>query len=126
LAGILIARIPDAECQNTPAKSKKVKNTRYSGSYNLITQKLKLMSEFNSTDDYSPQVFSHWWLYLLFGLNLIFLSILIIIFPALLSLLVASFLMADGVILLVIAFNIWRLKRKWEKEHPGRRTVVVS
>ena len=72
------------------------------------------------------QFFSPWWLYLLFGLNLIFLSVLIILFPALLSLIVSAFLMMDGVMLLVLAFAVLRINKKAEKYKSGKEKIVID
>jgi len=71
------------------------------------------------------QFFSPWWLYLLFGLNLIFLSVLIILFPDLLSLIVSAFLMMDGVLLLWIAIALYRKKKKAKKYKPCKEQIVI-
>ena len=83
------------------------------------------MSEIILTNDVAKNVFSPWWVYLLFGLNLIFLSIFIILFPALLWLLVSTFMMADGLVLLVLAFIVWRAKKKGEKHASGKQGVSI-
>jgi len=84
------------------------------------------MSDNIFTDDPARQFFSPWWFYLLFGLNLIFLSILIIFFPALLSLIVATFMMMDGLLLLGLAFTVLKIKRKSGKHQPGQGATIVS
>ena len=72
------------------------------------------------------QFFSPWWLYLLFGLNLILLSVLIILFPDLLSLIVSAFLMMDGVMLLVLSFTVLRINKKAENHKSGKEEIIIN
>jgi uncharacterized membrane protein len=78
------------------------------------------------SDHYNWQASSFWWLYLVFGANLILLSILIILFPPLVAFLIAGFLLADGVILLAIAFNLWRVKKKYMPTTKKQHTIQVE
>jgi len=70
--------------------------------------------------------FSPWWLYLVFGINLFFLSVLIILFPDLLSLIVSAFLIMDGVMLLVLAFTVLRINKKAEKHKSGKEEIIIN
>jgi len=71
------------------------------------------------------QLFSPWWFYLLLGLNLILLSALIVFFPALLWLIVSSFMMMDGLLLLWLAIAVYRTKKKPQKYKPGKEQVII-
>ena len=73
-------------------------------------------------DSYTRQIVSPWWLYLLLGLNLILLAILIMIFPELLAYLVAAFLLIDGLLFLVIGWQVRRLARLYK----GWRDELLS
>jgi uncharacterized membrane protein HdeD (DUF308 family) len=84
------------------------------------------MSDIIFTQGPLKQFFSPWWLYLLFGLNLIFLSVLIILFPDLLSLIVSAFLMMDGVMLLVLAFAVLQINKKAEKHKSGKEEFIQN
>jgi len=71
-------------------------------------------------DDLTRHLFSPWWMYLFLGLNFILLAVLIFIFPEFLAWLVAAFLLANGMIFLGIAWNVWRLRpryHRWKKKH---------
>ena len=81
-------------------------------------------------DSYTEQIASSWWLYLLLGLNLILLAVLIILFPALVAYLVAAFLLFDGVLFLVIGWQLRRLSRlysRWREElwTPERESTAA-
>jgi len=52
-----------------------------------------------------------WWLYVLHGLGLILLSIAVVIFPELLAILAASFFVAVGSVLLMLAWRVRRVKQ---------------
>ncbi len=63
---------------------------------------------------------SSWWLYFILGLDFVLLGILVFAFPQLLTWLIASFLLANGLIFLGLAWSIWRLRisyRKRKKKH---------
>lgn len=71
-------------------------------------------------DEFARHLFSPWWMYLLLGLNFILLAILIMIFPELLSWLVAIFLLINGIIFVGIALSTWRIRTQysgWKKKH---------
>ncbi len=55
-----------------------------------------------------------WWFYLLQGLGLILLGIAIVVFPELLAILAASFFIAVGVSVLMLAWRVRRVKRGYE------------
>lgn len=55
-----------------------------------------------------------WWFYLLQGLGLILLGIAIVVFPELLAILAASFFIAVGVSVLMLAWRVGRVKRGYE------------
>jgi hypothetical protein len=84
------------------------------------------MSDIIFAQEPVKQFFSPWWLYLLFGLNLIFLSIMIILFPDLLSLIVAAFLIMDGVMLLVLAITVLLITKKAEKHKSGKEEIIID
>jgi len=84
------------------------------------------MSDIIFAQEPVKQFFSPWWLYLLFGLNFIFLSILIILFPALLLLIVSAFLMIDGVMLLVLAFTVLQINKKAKKHKSGKEEIIIN
>lgn len=64
-------------------------------------------------DNYTEEIISPWWLYLLLGLNLILLALLIVMFPPLVAYLIAGFLLFDGAVFLLIAYRLWRLKKRY-------------
>jgi hypothetical protein len=69
-------------------------------------------------DNYTNEIISPWWVYLLLGVNLILLAALIIMFPELVAYLVAGFLIFDGVLFLWIAYRMRKFKRlyrEWRK-----------
>ena len=66
-------------------------------------------------DSYTDEISSPWWLFLLLGLNLILLAVLIILFPPLVAYLVSGFLIFDGVVFLVIAYRLWKFKRRYRQ-----------
>ena len=71
-------------------------------------------------DDFIRYLFSSWWMYLFLGLDFILLGILILLFPQLLAWLVAIFLLLNGVVLLGIAWSVWRIRHqygKWKKKY---------
>lgn len=55
-----------------------------------------------------------WWFYLLQGIGLILLGIAIVVFPELLAILAASFFMAIGSILLLLARRVRRVSGRYE------------
>jgi uncharacterized membrane protein HdeD (DUF308 family) len=55
-----------------------------------------------------------WWFYLLQGIGLVLLGIAVVIFPELLAILAASFFIAVGIVLLMLAWRIRRVKRGYE------------
>jgi uncharacterized membrane protein HdeD (DUF308 family) len=55
-----------------------------------------------------------WWLYLLQGIGLILLGIAVVLLPELLTILAASFLIAVGSVLLLLAWRVRRVKRGYE------------
>jgi uncharacterized membrane protein HdeD (DUF308 family) len=66
-------------------------------------------------DNYTREIISPWWLYLLLGANLILLAALIILFPPLAAYLIAGFLLFDGVLFLLIAYRLWQFKRRYRQ-----------
>ena len=66
-------------------------------------------------DSYTSEVSSTWWLYLLEGISLILLGILIIFMPELLIGLAAGFLCLVGVLSIVLALRVRRLRRRYEQ-----------
>ena len=55
-----------------------------------------------------------WWMFLLMGFNFILLAILIMIYPELLTFLVAGFLLFNGLLMVVLAFRYKSLKKKYK------------
>ncbi len=55
-----------------------------------------------------------WWFYLLQGIGLILLGIAVVIFPQLLAILAASCFIAVGSDLLVLAWRVQQVKRRYE------------
>ena len=66
-------------------------------------------------DNYTNEIISPWWLYLLLGLNLVLLAVLLIVFPPLVAYLIASFLLFDGAIFILIGFRLWRFKKRYQQ-----------
>ncbi len=66
-------------------------------------------------DNYTNEIISPWWLYLLVGLNLVMLGVLIILFPPLIAYLIAGFLIFDGIVFLLIAYRLRQFKRRYEQ-----------
>ncbi|HWP42905.1 MAG TPA: hypothetical protein VNO14_06710 [Blastocatellia bacterium] len=66
-------------------------------------------------DNYTSEIVSAWWLYLLLGLNLILLAVLILLFPPLVAYLIAAFLIFDGAVFLLIAYRLWQFKRHYRE-----------
>jgi hypothetical protein len=66
-------------------------------------------------DNYTNEIISPWWVYLLLGVNLILLAALIIMFPELVAYLVAGFLIFDGVLFLWIAYRMRKFKRLYRE-----------
>lgn len=64
-------------------------------------------------DHYTAEIVSPWWLYVLVGLNLVLLAVLIMLFPPLVVYLVASFLLFDGAVFLLIGFRLRRFKKRY-------------
>jgi len=70
-------------------------------------------------DNYTDHVAAGSWLYALLGASLIVLALLIFAFPALLAYLIASFLLFDGIIFMVIGWRLHSLRRlysRWRDE----------
>jgi hypothetical protein len=65
--------------------------------------------------NYTNEIISPWWVYLLLGVNLILLAALIVMFPELVAYLVAGFLIFDGVLFLWIAYRMWKFKRLYRE-----------
>jgi len=84
------------------------------------------MADIILAQEHVKRLFPPWWLYLLFGLNLIFLSVLIILFPALLSLIVSAFLMMDGIALLVMSLAVLHKDKKSEKRRAIRGKILID
>ncbi len=55
-----------------------------------------------------------WWFHLLQGIGLILLGIAIVIFPELLAILAASFFIAVGISVLMLAWRVRRVQRGYE------------
>ena len=66
-------------------------------------------------DNYTEEIISPWWLYLLLGLNLVLLALLIVMFPPLVAYLIAGFLLFDGAVFLLIAYRLWRFKKRCQQ-----------
>lgn len=66
-------------------------------------------------DNLAKHFFSPWWMYLLLGLNFVLIAALIFIFPELLAYLIAFFLLLNGLLLIVLAFQVRRLKKSYEQ-----------
>lgn len=60
-----------------------------------------------------------WWFYVVQGLGLILLGIAVVIFPELLAILAASFFIAVGSVLLILAWRVRRVKQGYAtfKQH---------
>jgi hypothetical protein len=72
-----------------------------------------------SDDIFTREIVSPGWLYLLPGLSLILLAVLIMLMPELLAYLVAAFLLFDGLLFLVIGWQLRRFARhygRWREE----------
>jgi uncharacterized membrane protein HdeD (DUF308 family) len=54
-----------------------------------------------------------WWMYLMWGLLLIAWGIAILIWPELLTALVAALFMTAGIMVLVLGWRAWSLKRRY-------------
>jgi uncharacterized membrane protein HdeD (DUF308 family) len=65
-------------------------------------------------DSYTREISSTWWLFLLEGLLLIGLGILVALMPTLLVALVAAVFIVLGAMMLVTAFRVRRLRRRYE------------
>jgi uncharacterized membrane protein HdeD (DUF308 family) len=65
-------------------------------------------------DSYTREISSTWWLFLLEGLLLIGLGILVALMPTLLVGLVAAVFIVLGAMMLVTAFRVRRLRRRYE------------
>jgi uncharacterized membrane protein HdeD (DUF308 family) len=65
-------------------------------------------------DSYTREISSTWWLCLLEGLLLIGLGILVALMPTLLVALVAAVFIVLGAMMLVTAFRVRRLRRRYE------------
>lgn len=69
---------------------------------------------------YGHNFSSPWWFYLLMGINLILFAVLIIVFPELIALLVASVIMLLGALLVAAAIRMRKSQRKgrnWEQRY---------
>ncbi len=70
--------------------------------------------ELRLLDYVTKELSALWWLYLLQGIGLVLLGIAVVIFPELLAILAASFFIAVGIVLLMLAWRIRRVKRGYE------------
>lgn len=78
-----------------------------------------MFREIRFYDRYTREIASPGWLYLLLGLSLILLAVLILLMPELLAYLVAAFLLFDGVLFLIIGWQLRRFARlynRWREE----------
>jgi cytochrome c biogenesis protein CcdA len=79
-----------------------------------------MFREIRFYDDYTAAVASPWWIFALLGVDFVLLGKLIVIFPQLLAWLVAGCLIFNGLLLLGVAWQLWRFKknyRKWRDVH---------
>ena len=76
-------------------------------------------------DHWTGKWLSSWWMFAILGIDFILLGILIIVFPELLAYLVAGFLLFNGLIFLMLAINIWRLRKSF-RNYNGHRTIPVD
>ena len=65
-------------------------------------------------DSYTREISSTWWLFLLEGLCLIGFGILVALMPTILVALVSAVLIVLGAMMLVTAFRVRRLRRRYE------------
>ena len=65
-------------------------------------------------DYFTKELSALWLFYLLQGLSLILLGIAVVIFPELLAILVASVFIAIGILLLMLALRVRRVKRGYD------------
>lgn len=78
-----------------------------------------MFREIRFYDSYTREIASPGWLYMLLGLSLILLAVLIMLMPELLAYLVAAFLLFDGLLFLVIGWQLRRFARlysRWREE----------
>jgi hypothetical protein len=79
-----------------------------------------MFREIRFYDDYTAAVASPWWIFVLLGVDFVLLGVLIVIFAQLLVWLVAGCLIFNGLLLLGVAWQLWRFKqnyRKWREVH---------
>ena len=74
-----------------------------------------MFREIRFYDDYTSAVASPWWIFALLCADFVLLSVLIFIFPQLLAWLVAGFLLVNGLVLLGVAWKLWRFKKLYGK-----------
>ena len=65
-------------------------------------------------DSYTREISSTWWLFLLEGLCLIGFGILVALMPTILVALVSAVFIVLGAMMLVTAFRVRRLRRRYE------------
>lgn len=65
-------------------------------------------------DYLTKELLALWFFYLLQGLGLILLGIAVVIFPELLAILAASVFIAIGILLLMLAWRVRRVKRGYD------------
>jgi uncharacterized membrane protein HdeD (DUF308 family) len=74
----------------------------------------KWLLEIGYMDNFAHELSSVWWMYLLQGLSLIALGVLVFINPDILTALAAAFFIWVGLVLLMLAFRVWRFKHRYD------------
>lgn len=74
-----------------------------------------MFRELRFYDSYTREIASPAWLYLLVGFSLILLAVLIMVMPELLAYLVAAFLLFDGLLFVVIGWQLRRFARRYDR-----------
>jgi uncharacterized membrane protein HdeD (DUF308 family) len=74
-----------------------------------------MFREIRFYDSYTREIASPGWLYMLLGVSLILLAVLIMLMPELLAYLVAAFLLFDGLLFLVIGWQLRRFARRYNR-----------
>lgn len=92
---------------------------RNDSSAEVRTREAIMFREIRFYDSYTRELASPGWLYLVLGASLVVLAVLIILMPELLAYLVAAFLFFDGLVFLVIGWQLRRFARlysRWRDE----------
>lgn len=76
-------------------------------------------------DNLTKHIVSSWWMYLILGVNFILLAIFILLFPDLLAYLVATFLLANGIVFVILAWATKGIKGKYV-EWKGNYKIPVK